>query len=172
MNFKILTIGISIAGSMALAGAARAEDPVSLGQFDDWEAFTYRAEGAPVCYVFSAPKKIESDKKIAKRDEVYFMVTHVPGRKVKGQISTIIGYPFKEASIVVLKVDGVPFDLYTIGDAAWAATADIEQGIVKVMKASKSFTLTGISWKGTQTTDTYSLTGFNKALDKIDASCK
>lgn len=151
---------------------ALADDPVSLGTFDDWEAFTYHADNAPVCYVFSAPKKTDSDKKIAKRDPVYFLVSHFPGRRVKGQISTIIGYPFKESSTVTLKVDAQSFDLYTNGDTAWAADADTEGKIVKAMKTGKALMVTGTSWKGTQTTDTYSLTGLNKALDKIDATCK
>src|SRR5882724_7270146 len=101
----------AVAMSPAFAG-----DPVSLGALDDWEAFTYHADGAPVCYVFSAPKKTDSDKKSAKRDPVYFLISHFPGRKVKGQISTIIGYPFKESSTVAVKVDAQSFDLYTNGD--------------------------------------------------------
>ena len=30
----------------------------------------------------------------------------------------------------------------------------------------------GMSWKGTETTDNYSLNGFSAAMDKIDVSCK
>ncbi len=97
-KFSSLVLGF---GFLALAaGSARADDPVSLGTFEDWEAFTYRADGAPVCYVYSIPKKTESEKKIAKRDPVYFLVTNWPGRKIKGQVSTIIGYPFKESAPV------------------------------------------------------------------------
>ncbi len=169
MKFKAAIFGLAL---VVGAGAAQADDPVSIGTFDDWEAFTYHAEGALVCYAFSAPKKTESDKKIAKRDPVYFMVTDFQSRKIKGQVSTIIGYPFKESSLVALKVDDKPFDLYTNGDTAWASAADVEATIVKTMKAAKGFSITGTSWKGTQTTDSYSLTGFNKALEKIDATCK
>jgi hypothetical protein len=32
--------------------------------------------------------------------------------------------------------------------------------------------VTGTSWKGTETTDTYSLMGAGKAIDKIDSACK
>jgi len=151
---------------------AHAEDPVSLGTFEDWEAFMYHSDGAPVCYVLSTPKKKDADKKIAHRDPVYFMVTHFPGRKVKGQVSTIIGYPFKEQSTVGLKVDDQAFTLYTNGDSAWAAAADVEAAIVKAMKSGADLSVSGTSGRGTQTTDTYSLAGFNKALAMIDLSCK
>lgn len=153
-------------------GPARADEPVSLGTFEDWEAFTYKADGAPVCYVYSIPKKSESEKKIAKRDPVYFLVTNWPGRKIKGQVSTIIGYPFKESAPVSALVDEAGFDLYSNGDTAWAATAETEAAIIKTMKVGKSLSVIATSWKGTTTTDTYSLAGFGKALDKIDASCK
>jgi Invasion associated locus B (IalB) protein len=150
---------------------ARAEDPTSLGTFDDWESFTYQSGNAPVCYIYSVPKKSDSVKKV-KRDPIYFLVTHFPGRKIKGQISTIIGYPFKESSTVTVKVDEAAFDLYPSGDVAWAAAPETEAAIVKAMKTGKSLSVTGTSWKGTETTDTYSLTGVGKAMDKIDSACK
>jgi hypothetical protein len=163
-----------LAAALLLAGGApaHAEDPVSLGAFDDWEAFSYHSDGAPVCYVFSVPKTTNSDKKIAKRDSVYFMVTNFPGRKAKGQISTIIGYPFQDQSTVQLLVDEESYELYTSGDRAWAADPTTEATIVKQMKTAKTLTVSGTSSKGTTTTDTYSLTGFPKALDKIDTACK
>jgi hypothetical protein len=172
MRLKHAFCGLALVAGTLWAAPAFADDPVSLGAFDDWEAFTYQANGAPVCYVFSTPKKTESDKKIAKRDPVYFLVTDFSGRKIKGQVSTIIGYPFKESSIVDVKVDDLAFQLYSSGDTAWAASNDIEAQIVKALKTGKALTVTGTSWKGTQTTDSYSLTGVAKALEKIDATCK
>jgi Trk-type K+ transport system membrane component len=169
MKLRAFIFGATLLG---LSGTARAEDPVSLGAFEDWEAFIYHSDGAAVCYALSAPKKQDSDKKISHRDPVHFMVTHFAGRKVKGQISTIIGYPFKEQSTVVLKVDDKNFDLYTNGDTAWAASGDVEAAIVKAMKTAKGMSVTGTSVRGTTTTDSYSLAGLNKALEKIDVACK
>ena len=156
---------------LASATIALADDPVSMGTFDDWESFTYKSAGAPVCYIYSVPKKSDSAKKV-KRDPVYFLITNFPGRSIIGQVSTIIGYPFKESSTITVKVDDTSFELYTNGDAAWAAAVETEAAIVKAMKNGKSLTVTGTSWKGTETTDTYSLTGVSKALDKIDNGCK
>jgi hypothetical protein len=173
MNWNKAFLGLLRAGIVliATAGLARAEDPVSLGTFDDWESFTYQASNAPVCYIYSVPKKSDSAKKV-KRDPIYFLVTHFPGRKIRNQVSTIIGYPFKESSLVTVKIDNVSFELYTNGDAAWAAAAETEAAMVKAMKTGKSLMVTGTSWKGTETTDTYSLVGVSAALDKIDSACK
>lgn len=165
---RMILAGLAL---LAQSVMARADDPVSMGTFEDWESFTYQDQGKPVCYVYSTPTKTESGKKV-KRDPVYFLVTNYTGRKVKGQVSTIIGYPFKESSTVTVKVDDAAFELYTNGDAAWAAATDVEAAIVKAMKNGKSLSVTGTSWKGTTTTDFYSLVGISKAMDKIDTACK
>lgn len=161
---------LSAAVMAVLVGPARADEPVSLGTFDDWESFTYQSGGAPVCYVYSVPKKSDSVKKV-KRDPIYFLITHFPGRKIHGQVSTIIGYPFKESSTVTVKVDDASFELYTNGDAAWSAAPETEAAIITAMKTGTLLTVTGTSWKGTETTDSYSLVGISKAMDKIDSAC-
>jgi Invasion associated locus B (IalB) protein len=173
MNWNRTTASLALIAALfaGTSNLAHAEDPVSMGTFDDWESFTYRAANAPVCYIYSTPKKSEAAKKV-KRDPIYFLVTNFPGRKIKGQISTIIGYPFKESSTVTLKVDDASFELYPNGDVAWAAAAETEAAIVKAMKTGKSLSVTGTSWKGTETTDTYSLIGVGKAMDKINGACK
>ncbi len=173
MNWNSAYLKLAAAGLVVsvVGTPGRAEDPVSLGTFDDWESFTYQSSGSPVCYIYSVPKKSESVKKV-KRDPIYFLVTHFPGRKIFGQVSTIIGYPFKESSTVTVKVDDSSFELYTNGDAAWAAAPETEAAIVKAMKTGSSLSVTGTSWKGTETTDTYSLVGISKAFDKIDSACK
>ena len=167
-----IKLGILFSAVLAFSSAAAlADDPVSLGTFDDWESFTYQASGAPVCYIYSVPKKSDAVKKV-KRDPIYFLVTHFSGRKIHNQISTIIGYPFKESSTVTVKVDETAFELYTNGDVAWAAAPETEAQIVNAMKNGTSLSVTGTSWKGTETTDTYSLAGVSKAMDKIDSACK
>ncbi|MGB9141956.1 MAG: invasion associated locus B family protein [Aestuariivirga sp.] len=160
-----------LALTIGIAGSARAAEPASLGVFNDWTAYTYKASDTNVCYVVSQPKSSEAAKKV-KRDPIFFIVTHMPGRSIKGEVSTIIGYPFKEATTVQLKVGEAEFELFTNGDGAWADTKEKEKKIVAAMKAGQKFTVTGTSWKGTETTDSYSLSGFSAAMDKIDSSCK
>jgi len=97
-------------------------------------------------------------------------VTNYPGRKVKGQISTIIGYPFKDGTTVKLTIDDKTFTLFPVGDTAWAEKDDAD--IVAAMKDGTSLKVAGISWKGTETTDSYSLAGISAAIDEIDSACK
>jgi len=157
--------------TICMAGVARSAEPTSLGAFVDWTAYTYKASDTKVCYVVSQPKASEAAKKV-KRDPIFFIITHMPGRNINGEVSTIIGYPFKEATTVQLKVDDAEFELFTNGDGAWADTTDKEKKIVAAMKTGQKLSVKGTSWKGTETTDNYSLSGFSAAMDKIDGSCK
>src|SRR6185295_436379 len=171
-------IQIGRAGAVALltmtvgmAGGALGAEPTPLGVFADWTAYTYKASDTKVCYIVSQPKSSEAAKKV-KRDPIFFIITHMPGRNINGEVSTIIGYPFKESTKVQLKIDNVEYELFTNGDGAWADTTDKEKKIVATMKAGQKFSVRGTSWKGTETVDNYSLNGFSAAMDKIDSSCK
>lgn len=149
---------------------AQSADPSLLGEFNDWAAYTYKASDTKVCYISSRPKATEP--KAAKRDPAFFLVTHMPGRKVKGEVSTIIGYAFKKDSTAELKIDDTAFQLFTNADGAWADTTATEKKIVAAMKNGKSLSVKGTSWRGTDTLDTYSLDGVSGALAKIDEACK
>jgi invasion protein IalB len=152
------------------SASAAAEDAVLIGEFEDWAAYTYKASDTKVCYVSSRPKS--SEPKNVKRDPAFFLVTHMPGRKVKGEVSTIIGYPFKKESNAELTIDDATFTLFTNADGAWADTPATEKQIVAAMKAGTSLKVKGTSWRGTQTVDTYSLAGISAAMDSIDKACK
>lgn len=169
MNF--VGIGaVALVISTALAGPAMAEDPELLGEFGAWNAYAYKAKDTKVCYVSSRPKA--SEPKNAKRDPAFMLVTHMPGRKVRGEISTIIGYPFKKDSTAKLEIDEASFELFTNADGAWADTTATEKKIVAAMKDGQVLKITGTSWRGTETTDTYSLDGITAALTAIDKACK
>ena len=165
-------------GALALfiltAGAcptlAQSTEPQALGVFDDWAAYAYKAADTKVCYVSSSPKG--SAPKNVKRDPAFFLVTHMPGRKVKGEISTIIGYPFKKETNAVLTIDEAKFTLFTNADGAWADTPATEREIVSAMKSGQTLKVKGTSWRGTETEDSYSLAGISAALTAIDKACK
>ena len=57
-----------------------------------------------------------------------------------------------------------------MGDTAWAEKDDAD--IVAAMKDGKTLKVSGTSWKGTETTDSYSLAGISAAIDEIDSACK
>jgi hypothetical protein len=156
---------------LCVGNLARAEgaEPALLGEFSGWAAYTYKATDTKVCYISAKPKS--SEPKIAKRDPAFFLVSNMPGRKVRGEVSTIIGYAFKKDSKAQLAIDATKFDLYTNGDGAWADSPATEKQIVKAMKSGTTLTVTGTSWRGTKTVDSYTLEGVSAALAKIDEAC-
>jgi hypothetical protein len=168
-----ISSSLLIAAALLLPAQALAqtpESPTSLGASGDWEAFTYEAEGSKVCYVYSQPKK--SDPATAKRGPIYFMITHWPGKKIKAQPSTFIGYTFKEGSDVKLAIDTKAFNLYPVENMAWTDKVDTEKAILTALKSGKTMTVSGTSAKGTATKDTYSLSGISAAMETIDGACK
>jgi hypothetical protein len=168
---KQQTGAIALTLLVVLSGIAKADtEPKQIGVFDDWLAYSYDAADSKVCYISSTPKA--SEPKNAKRDPAFFLVTHMPGRKppVKGEVSTIIGYPFKEGQIVKLSIDEQNYEMFSKGDTAWVDTGS-DKKVVAAMKAGKSLKIEGTSWRGTRTVDTYSLIGISAALDAIDKAC-
>jgi hypothetical protein len=160
---------------LLLAFATRADaagsDPASLGTFEDWEAFSYEQANAQVCYALSRPTTSEASRKSI-RDPAYFMVTRAPARKVVGEVSTIIGYPFQEGSMVKLQAGEHSYEMPTDGDTAWIPSPELEQRIIVDLRKASLLKVTGVSARGTETIDTYSLKGFSAAMDKIVAACK
>ena len=61
--------------------------------------------------------------------------------------------------------------MFSKGDTAWVDTGN-DKKIVAAMKAGQSLKVKGTSWRGTQTEDTYSLSGISAALAAIDKACK
>jgi len=168
---KQQTGAIALTLLVVLSGIAQADtEPKQIGVFDDWLAYSYDAADSKVCYISSTPKA--SEPKNAKRDPAFFLVTHMPGRKppVKGEVSTIIGYPFKEGQIVKLSIDEQNYEMFSKGDTAWVDTGS-DKKVVAAMKAGKSLKIEGTSWRGTRTVDTYSLIGISAALGAIDKAC-
>ncbi|HEU0156461.1 MAG TPA: invasion associated locus B family protein [Stellaceae bacterium] len=140
-----------------------------LGVADGWSAFTYREKSGQVCYLAADPRKTEPAS--MKRKPATAMVTHRPEEHVANVVSFVEGYPLKEGSDASLDIDGAKYDLFTKGDTAWSRTADTDKTIVEAMAKGKQAVIKATPQKGTQTSDTYSLAGFGKALALIDKAC-
>lgn len=163
-------VGLVLAGTI-FGGSAAAQVPQEVGRFDDWTAYTYKTKKGPVCYIVSQPVKSKLSREGAKRDPAYFLVTHRPGDKVRAEVSTIMGYPLKPYSMPTVEIDGRKFNLFAVGDGAWAESPAADRRIVAAMKRGRTMIVRGISRRGTTSTDTYSLKGVTAALQKIDALC-
>jgi hypothetical protein len=121
-TMMIRAIGLSCfvaAGATLLAGPpALAQEPRPLGEFQDWAAYTYESDSGAVCYIVSQPTDWEP--KNVNRGPIFFLVTHRPAERVRNEVNTIIGYPFREDSTATVTIGDANFELFTSGDGAWA----------------------------------------------------
>lgn len=169
-------VALAAAGMALLAtgGAAVAASPVPLGTFSDWRAFKLDNGSNTICYALSQPK--DAEPKNVRRGNIYVMVANWPGRNVKGEVSVVAGYPYRDGSDVTANVDGTRFTLFTQNDSqneggAWVADRAAEARMVGAMKRGNSLIVTGTSSRGTLTTDRYSLAGVTAAIEAIDKAC-
>ncbi len=165
-----LAAAILVVAAVPNAGAQTQDDPELLGDFNDWAAYAYSTAKGKVCYIVAKPKS--SDPQNVKRDPIFFLVTHRMGDKVKNEVSTIIGYPFKKDEAATVVIDGTNYDMFTNGDGGWFDSSTKDGQVVTAMKAGRSLQVKGTSWRGTSTTDTYSLSGVTAAMNKIDETCR
>lgn len=141
----------------------------SLGTVGAWSAYAAGDKASRICYLVGRPQR--SDSAGVARQAPAAMVTHRPSENIANVVSFVEGYPLKDGSDVALEVDDRKFDLFTNDDSAWARTAELDRAIVSALIKGRTATVKGIPNKGKPTTDTYSLSGFTKALSLIDEAC-
>jgi hypothetical protein len=154
------------------AAAPAAADPGpahSLGSAGSWTAFLAQNKAGKVCYLVGQPEKTEPAA--TKRKAVMAMVTHRTEDNVSNVVSFDVGYPLNEDDDVILEVGAAKFPLFAKDDTAWARTSELDRTIVTALGKEKQAVVKGTPKKGHATTDTYSLTGFSKALALIDKAC-
>ena len=145
------------------------EAPRHIGDYGDWAAYTYKENGKNVCYIASTPKRDEG--KYTKRGDIYAVVTHRPAEKSFDVVNVVAGYTYKTESKAVVKIGKQTFNLYTQDDKAWTLTPQDDAKLVAAMKRGERMIIDGVSSRGTQTKDTYSLRGFMRAYTAISAKC-
>ena len=156
-------------GLLLLAPGAFAAGPEQLGVFNSWSAHRITDGKQRTCYVHAVPGL--SRGKYTKRGPTYMQVTHrVPGG-ARNEVSLTAGYDFKPGSEIALDIDGRKFTMFTRDDGAWTRDAKEDAALVAAMRAGKSLVVQGVSSRGTETTDTYSLTGFTAAHNAIGKAC-
>lgn len=165
----LLSLVAAIAGTWA-AGATAQEGVEDLGTFTDWQARKFEENGDPVCTMFSRP--IESEGDYTQRGEVLVFVTHRPAANRTDEISITIGYTFKKETPVTVRIHNAEFDLFAEGGNAWADDSREDRRMVRAMRAGTTMTVEGVSSRGTRTTDTFSLSGFTAAHNKITEVCR
>ena len=153
----------------AMTGGA---EPTLIGQFGTWGAYSATPNGKKVCFALAKPSSSKTNPPNRPRDPAYAFVSTRPAEKVANEVSVMIGYTLKQGSESSLEVGGASYSMYTQGDGLWIKNAAEEERMVEAMRKSADATVKGVSAKGTETTDTFSLKGLSQALDKIAQDCR
>ena len=140
-----------------------------LGTFEDWHAFKLSDNEMIICVMTSTP--LDMEPKNVRRGDVIIQITHNKGDKSKDVVNIIAGYTFDDGSNVFASVDTKEFEMFTKDDAAWNATAEQDNEMVRAMISGSHLTVKGLSSRGTNTIDIYSLLGFTAAYRAINDAC-
>jgi hypothetical protein len=156
----------------AAAAAAGGAEPTLIGQFGTWGAYTAMPNGKKVCFALAKPSSSKTNPPNRPRDPAYAFVSTRPAEKVTNEVSIMIGYMLKPGSESSLEVGGASYAMYTQGDGLWIKNAAEEERMVDAMRKAADVTVKGVSAKGTETIDTFSLKGLSQALDRLAQDCK
>jgi invasion associated locus B (IalB) protein len=157
------------AAAAAVGGGA---EPTLIGQFGTWGAYSATPNGKKVCFALAKPSSSKTNPPNRPRDPAYAFVSTRPAEKVSNEVSIMIGYTLKPGSESTLEVGGASYAMYTQGDGLWIKNAAEEERMVDAMRKAADVTVKGVSAKGTETIDTFSMKGLGQALDKLAQDCR
>jgi hypothetical protein len=157
---------------------AQTQTATLLGVFQNWSAYSAGTGSSMTCYALSQPRATQP--RGANRGQIYLMVSDWPSRKVRAEPQIVLGYPAKADSPAALAVGSAKFSFFARPNgpganpsaSAWLQSLGDNARLIETMSKGVSAVATGISARGTRTTDTYSLAGFADAIAKIHESCK
>jgi hypothetical protein len=144
------------------AAIAGGTEPTLIGQYGTWGAYTAAPNGKKVCFALAKPSS----------SKTYAFVSTRPSERVVNEVSIMIGYTLKPGSESTLEVGGASYAMYTQGDGLWIKNAAEEERMVDAMRKAADATVKGVSAKGTETTDVFSLKGLSQALDRLAQDCR
>ena len=170
---RILGLFTAAALCMGASAPAMAEPANLLGVFGNWSAFSSGTGSSLTCYALSKPRATQP--RAAKRGSIYLMVSDWPSRKVKAEPQIVYGYQAKEGGAAALGVGPEKFSFFIRNNgkdgSAWLQQLNDNPRLVSAMSGGVSAVASGVSSKGTKTSDTYSLSGFNDAMAQVHAAC-
>lgn len=175
-RLALFVLALLAAPMLVLAAPPEHTAPKLIGTYKDWEAFRYTERGNPVCFMLGRPKSSTAYRrgkrvKKVKRGEIYMLVTHRPADKARNVVSITTGYDYRKNSTVDVKIGKNRFEMFTATDTAWARD-ETDGALVAAMRNGSRMLVTGISSRGTETRDRYSLMGFTAANKAISEACK
>ena len=173
-SLRSVSLAVLMAGVAwpTLATAQGAAQPQLLATYGDWGAYTGTSGGRKVCFALAKPSSAETAPPGRPRDPAYLFVSTRPSENIRNEVSVIVGYPLKPNSEATVEIGSDKYAMYTQNDGAWIKNAAEEARMVDAMRKGADLVVKGVSSRGTQSTDRYSLKGLGQALDKVGQECK
>ncbi len=168
---------IAFCCALIAAGPVLAQsDDRAAAVHSDWSVFV--ASNPKECYIASTPKssaaKRDGKTVQVERGDIRLFVSFRPAEKVSNEVSFTGGYPFKDGSSVGLSIGSDKFSLSPgkedSNQWAWTDPSD-DSRVVAALRRGATAKLTGTSSRGTDTEDTFSLSGFTAAVEDAAARC-
>lgn len=174
MNFlKTIAVGAGLACVLTTGAFAQDQSTNRVAAKTDWSVFV--EDNPTECWGVSTPKETVNSRDgrvvAVNRGQTLLMVFYRPSAGAKGQVAFTGGYPFADGSTVNLNISGNAFELFTEGEWAWPATTEDDARIITAMKRGADAVVTGVSGRGTNTKDTFSLLGFTAAVEDAAKRC-
>lgn len=169
-------VGLQVIGFAALAAIlfmhalpAHAQTQ-RLGEFRAWSAYVDTTNGQKTCFVISQPSSSQMNPAGRQRGPAHIFIAIRPAEQVRGEVSVIYGYPLREGSTRA-EVGTTTFPLFARDENAWIENVADEPRLVDSMRRGSSMRVFGTSTRGTETIDTYSLSGITAAINRAQQEC-
>ena len=178
---------------------ADAAKPALVATFGDWNVFVGGAGKGRICYTLAQPKTREPAG--LTRDPGYAFISDRPAEGVRNEVSFIMGFDVAggmdaaeakldpksgekpaaksdakakasaAAAAPIALVDETSFEMLPKGGNLWVKNAAKEGALIAEMRKGAKLVIKAASLRGHQSIDTYSLTGFAQALDRLQKEC-
>jgi hypothetical protein len=165
------------AGLAAGSLPAQADDGQKLGRFGAWDAYVRTTDGNKECFMVSVPS---ARAERLSRGDIYAWIIHRPAENVTGEVLISLGYPHKADSAVKVEIGDKQWNFdaerdsssaNSDSDIAFTPDSSQERAIVDAIKNGSTMVVKGVSQRGNNTRDTYSLSGTTAAYQAISNAC-
>jgi invasion protein IalB len=171
--------------------------PSLVATFGDWNVFVGEVGKGRICYTLAQPKTREPAS--LTRDPGYAFISDRPSEGVRNEVSFIMGFDVASgdtadsssdakpgekpgskssaksktpiAPAPVALVDQASFDMLPKGGNLWVKNAAKESALIAEMRKGVKLEIKAASLRGHQSIDTYSLTGFAQAMERLQKEC-
>lgn len=137
-------------------------------KIDNWYIMSTVIQNRNICYIVKYPEEKISNHKESRKP--YMMISFVNNKRY--EISISAGYKYRNNSIATLSIDGAIFKLSANDHIAWTQGVFEDFNIIQTMLPSFRAMVKSESSVGTYAVDTYDLTGFVEAYNKMISVCR